>query len=194
MESTGALHPDVLVCEAIKVLIGKCRHFLSELESHCPDTWLSVAISFTQSSQTKWFLSPEKGVCQICSLTVVIFAWNEQNTLEHAAPQHCWAQHVSIVCQSCQALFTMLARGVFHPASNTIIFVALRNTFKTAVTALKPCHAQYVSTFGELCWVVLDNVVVFVTTLTHDAFYSRSNSFTLVAPRNTFITSKENIL
>ncbi|KAK2547672.1 DNA-directed RNA polymerases I and III subunit RPAC1 [Acropora cervicornis] len=38
VESTGALHPDVLVCEAIKVLIGKCRHFLSELDSHCIDT------------------------------------------------------------------------------------------------------------------------------------------------------------
>lgn len=85
VESTGALHPDVLVCEAIKVLIGKCRHFLSELDSHCIDTWLSVATSFTQSSQTKWFLSTGEEVCQLCSLIVVFFAWNEQNTLQHAA-------------------------------------------------------------------------------------------------------------
>ncbi|XP_078349483.1 DNA-directed RNA polymerases I and III subunit RPAC1-like isoform X1 [Oculina patagonica] len=38
VESTGALSPDVLVCESIKVLLGKCRHFLSELDSHCVDT------------------------------------------------------------------------------------------------------------------------------------------------------------
>ncbi|CAH3178811.1 unnamed protein product [Porites lobata] len=38
VESTGALSSDVLVCEAIKVLLGKCRHFLSELDSHCVDT------------------------------------------------------------------------------------------------------------------------------------------------------------
>ena len=40
VESTGALSSDVLVCEAIKVLLGKCRHFLSELDSHCVDTWV----------------------------------------------------------------------------------------------------------------------------------------------------------
>ncbi|XP_066282572.1 DNA-directed RNA polymerases I and III subunit RPAC1-like isoform X2 [Branchiostoma lanceolatum] len=32
VESTGALAPDVLVCEATKVLMGKCRKFLSELD------------------------------------------------------------------------------------------------------------------------------------------------------------------
>lgn len=38
VESTGALSSDTLVCESIKVLLGKCRHFLSELDSHCLDT------------------------------------------------------------------------------------------------------------------------------------------------------------
>ncbi|XP_068684097.1 DNA-directed RNA polymerases I and III subunit RPAC1-like isoform X2 [Montipora capricornis] len=38
VESTGALSPDVLVCESLKVLVEKCRHFLSELDSHCIDT------------------------------------------------------------------------------------------------------------------------------------------------------------
>eukprot|EP00058_Branchiostoma_floridae_P011260 XP_002596748.1 hypothetical protein BRAFLDRAFT_58082 [Branchiostoma floridae] len=33
VESTGALAPDVLVCEATKVLMGKCRKFLSELDA-----------------------------------------------------------------------------------------------------------------------------------------------------------------
>ncbi|XP_076354046.1 RNA polymerase I and III subunit C [Tachypleus tridentatus] len=33
VESTGALPPDTLVCEAIKVLMGKCRLFLNELDS-----------------------------------------------------------------------------------------------------------------------------------------------------------------
>lgn len=32
VESTGALAPDILVSEAIKVLIGKCRHFLQEID------------------------------------------------------------------------------------------------------------------------------------------------------------------
>ena len=32
VESTGALPPETLVSEAIKVLIGKCRHFLQELD------------------------------------------------------------------------------------------------------------------------------------------------------------------
>ncbi|XP_070578554.1 DNA-directed RNA polymerases I and III subunit RPAC1-like isoform X2 [Ptychodera flava] len=34
VESTGALKPDVLVGEAVKVLIGKCRKFLVELDSN----------------------------------------------------------------------------------------------------------------------------------------------------------------
>lgn len=38
VESTGALSSDALVCESIKVLLGKCRHFLSELDSHSLDT------------------------------------------------------------------------------------------------------------------------------------------------------------
>lgn len=47
----------------------------------------------------------------------------------------------------------------FHPASNTVVFVALRNTLKTAIlTALKRYQAQYVSIFGELYWAVLHNV------------------------------------
>ncbi|XP_044304400.1 DNA-directed RNA polymerases I and III subunit RPAC1 [Varanus komodoensis] len=33
VESTGILPPDVLVSEAIKVLMGKCQHFLEELKS-----------------------------------------------------------------------------------------------------------------------------------------------------------------
>lgn len=33
VESTGVLPPDVLVSEAIKVLMGKCRRFLDELEA-----------------------------------------------------------------------------------------------------------------------------------------------------------------
>ncbi|XP_003215970.3 DNA-directed RNA polymerases I and III subunit RPAC1 [Anolis carolinensis] len=33
VESTGVLPPDVLVSEAIKILIGKCQHFLEELKS-----------------------------------------------------------------------------------------------------------------------------------------------------------------
>ena len=32
VESTGALAPDVLVTEAIQVLMAKCKHFLSELD------------------------------------------------------------------------------------------------------------------------------------------------------------------
>ncbi len=32
VESTGALAPDVLVSEAIKVLMGKCRALLQELQ------------------------------------------------------------------------------------------------------------------------------------------------------------------
>ena len=31
VESTGALPPDLLVEEAVKVLMNKCTHFLSEL-------------------------------------------------------------------------------------------------------------------------------------------------------------------
>ena len=37
VESTGALPPDVLVCESIKVLLGKCRHFSAELDSQNMD-------------------------------------------------------------------------------------------------------------------------------------------------------------
>lgn len=37
VESTGVLPPDVLVSEAIKVLIGKCRRFLDELDSNHMD-------------------------------------------------------------------------------------------------------------------------------------------------------------
>lgn len=33
VESTGVLPPDVLVSEAIKVLMGKCQRFLDELKS-----------------------------------------------------------------------------------------------------------------------------------------------------------------
>lgn len=33
VESTGVLPPDVLVSEAIKVLMGKCRRFLDELDA-----------------------------------------------------------------------------------------------------------------------------------------------------------------
>lgn len=33
VESTGILPPDVLVTEAIKVLMAKCQRFLSELDS-----------------------------------------------------------------------------------------------------------------------------------------------------------------
>ena len=33
MESTGALAADILVSEAIKLLIGKCAHFLEEMEN-----------------------------------------------------------------------------------------------------------------------------------------------------------------
>lgn len=33
VESTGALPPEVLVCEAINVLMSKCRHFLQELKT-----------------------------------------------------------------------------------------------------------------------------------------------------------------
>lgn len=32
VESTGILPPDVLVSEAIKILMGKCQKFLQELE------------------------------------------------------------------------------------------------------------------------------------------------------------------
>ena len=32
VESTGALSADTLVLEAIRVMIGKCNHFLSELD------------------------------------------------------------------------------------------------------------------------------------------------------------------
>ncbi|EDO35589.1 predicted protein [Nematostella vectensis] len=34
VESIGALRPEVLVCEAIKVLISKCRQFISELDNN----------------------------------------------------------------------------------------------------------------------------------------------------------------
>lgn len=37
VESTGVLPPDVLVCEAIKVLMGKCRRFLDELDNNQTD-------------------------------------------------------------------------------------------------------------------------------------------------------------
>lgn len=33
VESTGVLPPDVLVSEAIKVLMGKCQRFLDELDA-----------------------------------------------------------------------------------------------------------------------------------------------------------------
>ena len=33
IESTGALQPDVLMTEAIKVLIGKCRRFIQEIDA-----------------------------------------------------------------------------------------------------------------------------------------------------------------
>lgn len=33
VESTGILTPDVLVTEAIKVLMAKCQRFLNELDS-----------------------------------------------------------------------------------------------------------------------------------------------------------------
>lgn len=33
VESTGILPPDVLVSEAIKILMGKCQRFLNELDS-----------------------------------------------------------------------------------------------------------------------------------------------------------------
>lgn len=33
VESTGVLPPDVLVSEAVKVLMGKCRRFLDELDA-----------------------------------------------------------------------------------------------------------------------------------------------------------------
>ena len=33
IESTGALQPDVLMSEAIKVLIGKCRRFIQEIDA-----------------------------------------------------------------------------------------------------------------------------------------------------------------
>ena len=32
IESTGALPPETLMCEAIKVLIEKCRYFLQEMD------------------------------------------------------------------------------------------------------------------------------------------------------------------
>ena len=32
VESTGALTPDLLVVEAVKVLMDKCTHFISELD------------------------------------------------------------------------------------------------------------------------------------------------------------------
>ena len=126
VESTGALHPDVLVCEAIKVLIGKCRHFLSELDSHCIDTWLIVTIRFTPSSQTKWSSSLEEGVCHIyllISRAMYTTPWNSITALSRAT---CFRR-----------LFTLLA--VF----NAIAFVALPSKFKAAVlTALKCCQAQ----------------------------------------------------
>lgn len=34
VESTGVLPPDVLVTEAINVLMNKCQTFLNELDSH----------------------------------------------------------------------------------------------------------------------------------------------------------------
>lgn len=34
VESTGVLPPDVLVTEAINVLMNKCQKFLNELDSH----------------------------------------------------------------------------------------------------------------------------------------------------------------
>lgn len=33
VESTGALSPDVLVSEAIKILFDKCKHFIAELDA-----------------------------------------------------------------------------------------------------------------------------------------------------------------
>lgn len=52
VESTGALSSDTLVCESIKVLLGKCRHFLSELDSHCLDTWIRL-FSFHSEEQER---------------------------------------------------------------------------------------------------------------------------------------------
>lgn len=34
VESTGVLTPDVLVCEAVQVLMKKCRTFLTELKEN----------------------------------------------------------------------------------------------------------------------------------------------------------------
>ena len=34
MESTGALRPDVLVAEAVRVLQAKCQTLLQELDQH----------------------------------------------------------------------------------------------------------------------------------------------------------------
>lgn len=33
VESTGILAPDVLVCEAVNLLMAKCRRFLHELDA-----------------------------------------------------------------------------------------------------------------------------------------------------------------
>lgn len=33
VESTGALAPDVLVIEAVKIMMGKCSHFMNELDN-----------------------------------------------------------------------------------------------------------------------------------------------------------------
>ena len=33
VESTGALVPDVLVVEAIKIMMNKCTHFMKELDN-----------------------------------------------------------------------------------------------------------------------------------------------------------------
>ena len=38
IESTGALPPNVLMTEAVKILQGKCRHFLQELDDRTMDT------------------------------------------------------------------------------------------------------------------------------------------------------------
>lgn len=37
VELIGVLFFDILVCEFIKVLFGKCRYFFFELDSYCLD-------------------------------------------------------------------------------------------------------------------------------------------------------------
>ena len=60
VESTGALSSDTLVCESIRVLLGKCRHFLSELDSHCLDTWIRLFSFHSEEEERKQSL---RGTC-----------------------------------------------------------------------------------------------------------------------------------